>query len=75
MSNTSKDLYENSEFAEWLKTKPENVMVDYSPYTVDNYGTRVSVTFWIEEEEEEEENPAGWSTLGEIAPMPSQKCE
>lgn len=74
MRSTSKDLYEDSEFAAWLKTKPENVEVDYSPYSVDNYGTRVSVTFWIEDEEEEE-NSAGWSTLGEIAPMPSKKCQ
>ena len=51
MNKTNRDLYENSEFAEWLKTKPENVAVDYSPYSVDNYGTRVSVTFWIEDDE------------------------
>jgi hypothetical protein len=42
-------LYENSEFAEWLKTMPENVKSNYDPMRVDLYGTRVEVIFYIED--------------------------
>lgn len=50
MEKTTQDLYEDSVFAEWLETKPQNVDCNYESYKVDNYGTRVEITFWIDEE-------------------------
>lgn len=34
-------LYEDSEFAAWLKTMPENVKSNYAGYKADLGGTRI----------------------------------
>jgi hypothetical protein len=51
-------LYRDTAFGEWLKTMPKNVDCNYSEYKVDNQGTRVEITFFIDETE--------WSTIGDI---------
>ena len=42
-------LYEDSAFAEWLKTMPTHVKSDYDELRVDMQGTRVQVIFYIED--------------------------
>ena len=50
----SDDLYEDSKFAQWLKFAPKNVKNDYVEGTVDNYGNRVQINFWIEDEQSDD---------------------
>ena len=49
----SDDLYEDSKFAQWLKYAPKNVKHNYDEGDVDNYGNRVQINFWIEDEDED----------------------
>ena len=52
MSNKKTDnLYYDSEFGLWLEKIPGNVGCTYSEFAVDNGGTRVTVTFYIDDEE------------------------
>ena len=44
------DLYRDSEFYRWLETRPANVYCDYNPHYVDMAGTRVTITFSIDNE-------------------------
>ena len=44
------DLYRDSEFYRWLETRPANVYCDYNPHYVDMAGTRVTITFSINDE-------------------------
>jgi len=44
-------LYQDTEFGAWLDKIPGNVDTDYSEFSVDNAGTRVTITFTIEDEE------------------------
>ena len=44
------DLYMDSEFGKWLEAMPSNVETDYSEFNVDMQGTRVTITFSIEDE-------------------------
>jgi len=46
----TEDLYEDSEFYRWLQMRPSNVDVDYNAHYVDMGGTRVTITFTIDEE-------------------------
>jgi|DEB0MinimDraft_6_1074348.scaffolds.fasta_scaffold12647_5 hypothetical protein len=46
----TEDLYEDSEFYRWLQTRPSNVDVDYNPHYVDMNGTRVTITFTIDDD-------------------------
>ena len=48
----AQSLYKDTEFGRWLEAMPENVKSDYSEWNVDMGGTRVTVTFFIEDEEE-----------------------
>ena len=51
-SNTkTANLYYDSEFGLWLEKIPGNVGCTYSEFAVDNGGTRVTVTFYIDDEE------------------------
>ncbi len=49
----SENLYEDSSFAQWLKFAPKNVKHSYDEGDVDEYGNRVQINFWIEEENED----------------------
>lgn len=52
MSNKKTDnLYYDSEFGLWLEKIPSNVGCTYNEFAVDNGGTRVTVTFYIDDEE------------------------
>ena len=46
----TEDLYEDSEFYKWLQMRPSNVDVDYNPHYVDMNGTRVTITFTIDDD-------------------------
>ena len=46
----TEDLYRDSEFYRWLETRPANVYCDYNPHYVDMAGTRVTITFSIDDE-------------------------
>ena len=46
----TEDLYNDSEFYRWLQMRPSNVVVDYNVHCVDMGGTRVTITFTIDEE-------------------------
>ena len=46
----TEDLYRDSEFYRWLETRPANVYCDYNPHYVDMAGTRVTITFSINDE-------------------------
>ena len=46
----TEDLYRDSEFYRWLETRPANVYCDYNPHYVDMVGTRVTITFSINDE-------------------------
>tara|TARA_B110000261_G_scaffold109194_1_gene122131 strand:+ start:291 stop:467 length:177 start_codon:yes stop_codon:yes gene_type:complete len=50
MLKETEDLYEDSEFYRWLQMRPSNVYVDYNPHYVDMGGTRVTITFTIDDE-------------------------
>lgn len=50
----SDDLYEDSKFAQWLKYAPQNVKHNYDEGDVDNYGNRVQINFWIEDEQSDD---------------------
>jgi hypothetical protein len=43
-------LYADTEFSKWLDSMPSNVESDYSEFDVDMQGTRVTITFTIEDE-------------------------
>ena len=47
----TESLYKDTEFGKWLEAMPENVKSTYKEWNVDLEGTRVSVTFYIEDEE------------------------
>ena len=51
IENNTDTLYTDSAFGEWLKTMPDNVDSTYREYDVDNGGTRVTVTFFIDDGE------------------------
>jgi hypothetical protein len=51
MLKLTEDLYEDSEFYRWLQMRPPNVDVDYNPHYVDMGGTRVTITFTIDDDE------------------------
>ena len=51
IENNTDTLYTDSAFGEWLKTMPANVDSTYREYDVDNGGTRVTVTFFIDDGE------------------------
>jgi len=44
-------LYQDTEFGAWLDKIPGNVETNYSEFAVDNGGTRVTITFTIEDDE------------------------
>jgi hypothetical protein len=50
MLKVTEDLYRDSEFYRWLETRPANVYCDYNPHYVDMAGTRVTITFSIDDE-------------------------
>tara|TARA_B110000977_G_scaffold187441_1_gene254564 strand:+ start:1041 stop:1214 length:174 start_codon:yes stop_codon:yes gene_type:complete len=50
----TENLYRESEFYQWLEKRPANVYCDYNPYYVDMNGTRVTITFTIDDEVIEE---------------------
>ena len=54
MNIPTETLYDNSAFAEWLKTMPENVKSDYAGYKADLGGTRIEILFYIEDKEASE---------------------
>ena len=54
MLKMTDDLYRESEFYQWLEKRPANVYCDYNPYYVDMNGTRVTITFTIDDEVIEE---------------------
>jgi hypothetical protein len=47
----TESLYKDTEFGKWLEAMPENVKSTYNEWNVDSEGTRVSVTFYIDDEE------------------------
>ena len=51
MLKITEDLYEDSEFYRWLQMRPSNVDVDYNSHYVDMGGTRVTITFTIDDDE------------------------
>lgn len=51
----SENLYEDSKFAQWLKYAPKNVKHNYDEADVDNYGNRMQITFWIDEDEQSDD--------------------
>ena len=53
MKKTS-DLYEHSEFTHWLSQMPSNMTCNYREESVDLHGTRVTITFSIQDDEETE---------------------
>tara|TARA_R110002012_G_scaffold175485_3_gene340343 strand:- start:849 stop:1019 length:171 start_codon:yes stop_codon:yes gene_type:complete len=56
MLKITDDLYRESEFYQWLEKRPANVCCDYNPHYVDidKYGSRVTITFTIDDEVIEE---------------------
>lgn len=54
MLKITDDLYRESEFYQWLEKRPANVYCDYNTHYVDMGGTRVIITFTIDEEITEE---------------------
>ena len=48
----TESLYKDTEFGKWLESMPKNVKSNYNEWNVDMGGTRVQVTFFIEDEEE-----------------------
>jgi len=48
----TESLYKDTEFGKWLEAMPKNVKSNYSSFNVDMEGTRVRITFFIEDEEE-----------------------
>jgi len=54
MLKITDDLYRESEFYQWLEKRPANVCCDYNPHYVDMGGSRVTITFTIDDEVIEE---------------------